>query len=246
MAAKKTAVITYIFGEYESLKEIKFINRNFEYICVTDSSTKLSSNTWNIVVDKSLDSLKSNRDKMVMVKYNPFKYSNADVLIVMDGSIQIVGSLSKISNEASMHDIGLRVHHLRNNLDDELCAWRDSRGMSECQIDKFKSIMKDSGYDIKNKGLFETCIIIYKNTKLCREICSKEIALMREIGNADGGDGMCMTNQCPFTFLMNRYYNNIDVFCFSWFDSLLRFNHKKTVPLILKQKCQPYLFNKPI
>ena len=58
----KNCVITYIFGtDKEQLREPKVIDKDTEYLCITDN-LNLQSNNWKIVFDpmKEISSLREN------------------------------------------------------------------------------------------------------------------------------------------------------------------------------------------
>ena len=50
----KYSVLTFIFGDYEIVREIKEPSPDAEYILVTDNHN-LKSDTWKIVYDKDLE-----------------------------------------------------------------------------------------------------------------------------------------------------------------------------------------------
>jgi len=122
----KQAVVTYIFGKNkEILREPLVITPDTEYICVTDNDL-LRSRNWHIVYNEHLSSLCS-RDKMANVKYNPFMYTDAALICVIDGSLQITHDLSSFFNILSCADLMLKVHPYRPRLDDELNKWSRTR-----------------------------------------------------------------------------------------------------------------------
>ena len=91
----KYTVFTYIFGKNkEQLREPKFINTEVDYICVTDQND-LKSKNWKIIYEPLVD-IKSLRDKTALVKFNPFKYTNADRIIIQDSSLECISSLEDL------------------------------------------------------------------------------------------------------------------------------------------------------
>ena len=72
----KRAVITYIFGRgKELLREPFVVDKDVEYICGTDQSY-LKSKVWRIVYELAIMT-QNLRDKVALVKFNPFKYTTA-------------------------------------------------------------------------------------------------------------------------------------------------------------------------
>lgn len=193
------AVITYIFGENkEILREPLVLDKNVEYICVTDQKN-LSSKNWKIVFDK-IKEANCTRDKMVYVKYNPFKYTNAEKICVIDGTIEICNHIDELFNKIDEYDILLKRHPKRTNLIDELNCWIEKRGMSKTAIDKFSIMSKKSNIDLKNDFLIETCIIVYKNTDKIKKFCNTEIAYMKFLGD----NNLFLSNQCVLSFLIQQ------------------------------------------
>ena len=91
----KYAVFTYIFGKNtEKIREPRFIDKNVEYICVTDQKD-LTSKHWKIIYEP-LEDVKSLRDKTALVKFNPFKYTDADRIVIHDSSLEQIASLQSL------------------------------------------------------------------------------------------------------------------------------------------------------
>ena len=84
----KYSVLTFCFGNYESIKDPLEIDSNAEYVLVTDK-TDISSKIWKIKkLDSSFDN-SSGFTKSFYVRYHPFEFVNTDTCIVIDGSILI-------------------------------------------------------------------------------------------------------------------------------------------------------------
>lgn len=83
---KKKAIYTAIFGGYDNLKTPQFINKEFDYICFTDSR-KLKSDIWKIVYIKKEEGLTSRQQarkiKILCHEYLP----EYQLTIWTDGSI---------------------------------------------------------------------------------------------------------------------------------------------------------------
>lgn len=118
----KRAVITYIFGRgKELLREPLVVDKDVEYICVTDQ-TYLKSKVWRIVYEPSIMT-QNLRDKVALVKFNPFKYTTAEKILILDSSHQIKTSVSSLFNALTNFDIMLKLHTSVDNLKDELNRW---------------------------------------------------------------------------------------------------------------------------
>ena len=203
------AVITYIFGtNQELLREPLVLEPDTEYICVTDQSN-LKSKHWHIIFD-NMPAAKCTRDKMPMVKYNPFKYTKAERIIVIDGTLQITGSLQTAFHQLDDIPLLVKPHPERNMLIDELVVWHNIRHLSSDIIDKFIVMSAVDGISLTNKFLIESCVIGYNNWPIIHILCQSVLEYMKFLGNHGT---LCKTNQCPFTYLiqkMNVPYSFID------------------------------------
>lgn len=216
----KRAVITYIFGRgKELLREPLVVDKDIEYICVTDQKD-LKSKTWKIVHD-DINQAGCTRDKMVYVKYNPFKYTTANEACVVDGSIQIKASLHKLFEQLKDKDILIKQHPERTNLYDELQAWVKLRNLPKEYITKFEHMSKHESVSLKNKFLLESCVMLFKNNNDVHEMCESVISLMSFLGSKPC---LFLSNQCCLTFLLQTLYKHIK---FGWLQQSLFFNRYK-------------------
>ncbi len=195
------AVVTYIFGEnQEILREPLVLDHNVDYICVTDQPS-LTSKHWRIIVD-DIPQAKCTRDKMPWVKYNPFKYTNADRIIVMDGTLQVIKSLTILFNQLNTSPLLIKRHPQRSNLLEELNAWIELRHMDASIKDKFYTMSSIDHIPLSNSFLVESCIIGYRRIPVIQTLCNAVLAYMNYLGN---NGIMCMTNQCPLTYLIEKF-----------------------------------------
>lgn len=218
----KYAVVTYIFGKRkELLREPAFRDRDVEYICVTDQ-TDLRSGVWKVVID-NIPQANCVRDKMVYVKYNPFKYTDADIICVIDGSLKIAHSLMPLFKQAENNDILIKKHPDRDNLTVELDKWIKTRGMPASAKEKFNIMGKTANIDLNNKFLIESCVLVYNKSDRVKKLCETEISHMEFLGQ-DGK--LFLSNQCVLTFLLQQvdikydYLNQKDFF--------IRYRHNTT------------------
>ena len=175
----KYAVITYIYGKnQEYLREPLIVDNNIEYICITDQP--LTSKTWKIIY-KPLIEIKSLRDKVALVKFNPFEYTNADRIIIQDSSLKCISNLNILFNDIEKYDICLKKHPERNNLAEELPKWK-FRGLSDNQINKFYVMAKLNNIKLKDIPLYECCVLGIKNDEKTREIFNNLLLLMKLLG----------------------------------------------------------------
>ena len=191
------AVITYIFGkDKELLREPLVVDKDVEYICVTDQKD-LKSKIWKIIYD-DIPEANCTRDKMVYVKYRPFKYTNANKVCVIDGSIEIKSSLLNLFKQLENNDILIKKHPGRDNLNDELIAWNRLRGMTLLDIAKFKYIADKNNIDLNKKFLIESCVLLFNKNNKIKNLCEDVISYMKFIG----GKTLFLSNQCTLTMLL--------------------------------------------
>ena len=218
------AVITYIFGENkEILREPITVMDNTEYICVTDQP-KLTSKRWNVVYD-AIPEANCVRDKMVYVKYNPFKYTDANKICVLDGTIHIIKSMSSIFDGLNRHELLIKKHPQRTNLRDELLAWKNLRQLPDVITSTFNIMSMEDGIDLSNEFLIESCVIGYQNTQRIRMLCDIVMKYMKFIGI---DNKLCPTNQCVLTYLLQRF--KVDYGWLSQASFAIRYKHGSWFP----------------
>lgn len=195
------AVITYIFGKNkEKLHDPMVIDENVEYICVTDQEN-LKSSKWKIIYDPMKDVV-SLRDKVVNVKFNPFKYTSVDNVCVMDSTFKIKNSLNDFFNLLETHDAVFKKHSYRKNLKDELPFWR-YRGLDYKTIAKFNAMAKHDNINLSNVTQLEGCLFLLKRSELSEDICSTLIKYMKFLGT---NENMIVTNQCPLSYIVYKNF----------------------------------------
>ena len=216
----KYTVFTYIFGKNkEQLREPKFINTKVEYICVTDQND-LKSKNWKIIYEPLVD-IKSLRDKTALVKFNPFKYTNADRIIIQDSSLECISSLEDLFLEIEKYDICLKKHPLRNNLEEELPLWK-VRGLTSLQINKFKNMAEKDNIKLSDIPLYECCVIGIKNNKETKELSNTLLLLMKFLGE---NGNMIITQQCTFAYMLKVFYPNLKIGNINQYKFFTRYLH---------------------
>lgn len=195
-------IITYIFGDKnEILRDPVVYSQDIQYICVTDQPN-LQSEIWDIVVDV-MPSILNPRDKISYVKYNPFKYTSASHVCVIDGSMQIIGQMETLFSSFQHCDLLVKRHPEAVNLLSELNRWITIRSMPAAILNIFKTMALHDHIDLSADFLIESCILGYARTDNILQLCQMVIKYMEFIGNA-AGIQMCPTNQCVLTYLIEK------------------------------------------
>lgn len=148
-------VLTYCFGNYERIHEIKEKDPDAEYILITDD-VMAESNTWTLVWAHTDDSM-TVWEKCYDVRFHPFDYAQSDIVVRLDGSIGINRSLKPIIDEFERRqaDRCLMIHPSRSMIPTEYEAWCRERKYPKDQAADMLHIMQRMGYDLNQKGLFQ-------------------------------------------------------------------------------------------
>lgn len=137
----KYTIISYIFNNYENIREIEEKSPNAEYILITDDP-KLKSKTWKIICNpKVLDKFNNPFDKCFYIRYHSFEFCSTDISITIDHSILIKRNLDKLVEA-----------FLKKNVNFGFCAdiSTTNEGIRRC----IKYFVKHRGYD-KRSAFFQ-------------------------------------------------------------------------------------------
>lgn len=245
-------VLTYNIDHYEMLHEVMEKDPEAEYIYVTDDP-ELKSETWTVVYDNCLEEL-SVFDKCYAIRFNPFKYCHSDICLRIDGSISIIKSLKPLIDifENGNFDMALMPHSWRDNLIEEYQIWVNGRGYDARQAEHCINDMRERGYDFRYRGLFQLCFSIQRNDETTRELNSRTLKYLKELGH----DGTIeRLDQIPFSYIMNTYYSDKKVMAVS--EQIIRspfmqwYYHNSNTPNVqttydLSKKDVKYMFNKEV
>ena len=211
----KYAVIMYNFNNYEIMREVAdcALDPDIEYLYITDNPN-LKAKNWKIILDHDLDGL-SPFDKCYRVRFNLFKYTKAEMVLYVDGSLQIQKNPKRYFEKfaASKKDVGIMVHPARTNMFDEYFAWVISRNYPKTSAFKCLSYMEEHGYDIRNyKGLYQLTMRIVKNTKENQKLDNRTFEVLRELSE----DGKIeRIDQTIYSYLLNTEFSNLSLYVFN-------------------------------
>ncbi|MDW2092046.1 DUF616 domain-containing protein [Vibrio sp. 1865] len=160
-------IYTVIFGDYDSLAEVGYVNPDSDYICITDNRD-LTSKTWDVRyvntdtdTDNDNDKARLNR----LYKFFPMEFFDYESSLYIDGNISITGDVSLLFDEClNKQDISISKHPFRTCLyeEAEVCVrtGKASKNDVSLQIEKYQSEGFPKGY-----GLFENNVIFRKHTE---------------------------------------------------------------------------------
>lgn len=206
----KYCIVTYLFNNYDNLKEPLEIDPECDYICFTDDR-ELTSNTYRMIYleDFNTDAL-TGVQKMLLIKYQLHKYipnvEKYDYIVRLDGSIKLCKSLRPIILylEKYKYDMSVALHFERTNFIEEYNTWMAIRHLDKKYYDIF--LRATSDYDYTMSGLIETTFQIYRN---CKEVYNFLEDLHARLtfynNNQDNND------QCWFTYVLYKHLNELRV-----------------------------------
>ena len=208
---KKYTILMYNFGNYEIMREPEEMDPECEYIYVTDDPN-CKSDKWKVIYEKN--DMPSVFDKCYSVRFNLFKYATTDVCIYMDASIQLHKSIRKLYDAfiESRADVGLNIHPLRYDLEEEYHVWEQCRGYSRWNTFKCLNYMKRAGYDLSYKGLYQGTCRICKRTPLNKSLDELTLKVLKDL-SVDGK--IERQDQNIYSFVINHYYPDMKIFPFS-------------------------------
>lgn len=171
----KCVVYTCITGKYDELKEHKYVNSDWDYVCFTDSQLICSDyHTWEIrpIFFKELDDVRNARwhkihPHIIFPEYEKSVWIDANIDVLNNNLFNDV-QLSMNKNSK----ISIVSHPDRDCIYDELQACIDLQKDDAEIMKKQVDLIKQDGFPKKN-GLFDTSIIY-------REHNNKEIIKIME------------------------------------------------------------------
>ena len=170
---KLYSVVTYLFGDYDILKDPDEIDENAEYICLTDRDD-LKSNVWQF---KKLNYPNINQynswQKTLIARYTVLDYISTDICVKIDASVHIKKSINKFIlqfNSYSSYNCAYLLHPWRDNYLDEYDEWINTRHLNPIQKEQFLQYCEKNNYDYNSKGMIMTTFMIVKNNETNKQL----------------------------------------------------------------------------
>lgn len=249
-------VLSYNIGAYEIIHPVKEKSPRARYIMVTDDpSLKDESNTWEIVCDETLTG--SAFDKVLQVRYNPFKYTDDSIVVKIDGSVGIEKNLDPLVDRFLKDDkeLSIMIHPTRRTLFDEYLAWCQTRQYPVGNANAILNFLSQGeGYPVKDvQGLVQLCFQIEKKTRVTQDLNRLTYAFCKYLG--DTTSAVERVDQCIYSFVLQKYYANLEnkimyvdqrMYNGQWFTW---YAHNSDIPMQVmdvKDMKEPYFFNKRI
>jgi len=196
-------ILTYIFNNYEFVREPWIIDPDADYLLITDDKS-LSSKHWKIIYDERLEGL-SVFDKCYFVRFHLFEYAKTDICIRLDGSILIKDSLKPIVDrfQELNADILLMMNPVHNYLHEDYDEWVETRSYPRDAANRAMKKLESLGYDYSYKGYYQANFVIERKNKLTKGINDKTYQLLRELGVNGVIDRF---DQPVWAFVINKYF----------------------------------------
>ena len=247
MEVKRYTVLTYIFGNYEKVHEVEAKDPEADYVLVTDNP-HLHSDTWRIVFDPMAG--KSVFGKCYEVRFHPFRFVNTPVVVRIDGSVAVRGSLKEIVDkfEAGKYNRCVMIHPHRNTMPAEYDVWVKTRGYNAAQAARCMFAMELMGYDMSNKGLIQGTFEVLRDSEVNKCLNDQVFGLLVLMGEQGRIERL---DQTVMSFALQRFFQGMKLLCVS--ERLITdgrlmqwYIHNSDNPIALKtDMIEPYLFNKP-
>lgn len=252
MNNKKYTVLTYLMGEnYECTHKILEKTPDTDFILVTDNPNYVDENGWDVVCDESLKRYANPFDRVLYVRYHPWQYTDSEVVMRIDASVQVCKDLTPLFEALGDDEIAIHTHPGRNIVFEEIQAWVNGRGMEPDKANKALWVMAQlEGYDVKNyKGLYELSWWVQRHTATQDALNEMAYAMNKYCGDKDG-DFRC--DQAVFSFVLNKYFNQIPTQAWdvrllaSKFFTWYLHNSEDTYFVDEQKLVKPFLFNKRV
>lgn len=167
----KICIYTCITGDYDNLKEYKYRDDNYDYVCFTNNKS-IKSNFWNMVyLDDELDNLTLARKIKILGHEELKKY---DLTIWLDGAMQLRKPLSTFISECcdlKKYDMIGFNHRERDCIYDEIdaCVYLYKETIENAK--KIETFLRKEKYPQHN-GLIESTVLVRKNNDEVKKLMS--------------------------------------------------------------------------
>ena len=166
---KLYSIVTYLFGDYDVLRDPDEVDPSAEYICLTDRDD-LKSDVWEIKKLNGWDLSNYNDwQKTLIARYMALEYINTNICLKIDASVHIKKSPTFITEILSKNNIinaYYLLHPWRNNYIAEYDEWICTRNLDTLQKETFINYCNEHNYDLNVPGMIMTTIMIQKNNEV--------------------------------------------------------------------------------
>lgn len=213
MKQNKNAVITFVFNNYDWLREPITIDDGFDYYCLTDDKN-LESKVWKCIYIPSLDSDSlTDRQKVNIAKADFLKYipDGYEWWICMDASVKIVGNLSDLISyfEENSYDIGISIEETTKTFKEAYYLFEKYGRIDHDCVETFKKYVDSENIDWEEyTGMIEGTMKVYKNTKYVLDMLNEMHYIYKK-----ACDFKDLNDQCYLTIAFSKYDDKLNT-CF--------------------------------
>ena len=208
---KSYSVVTFLFGDYDDLRDPLYVDEDAEYICITDR-TDLQSNVWKFENITEYDiSNYTDWQKSMIARYTALNHINTDQCVIIDCSIEIKKSLKKFVFNNTNADIGLIIHPFRESMLDEMDEWINTRNIDPLQKENLIDYCNKHNFDINSKGFIMSTIMFIRKTELTINMMN---FILNELMN--NYNFSMRVDQLYFSIIFSQYFINIQRYYFSY------------------------------
>lgn len=175
---KKYVIYTCISGDYDSLKNLSFIDtEHFDYVCFTNSNKikTLDVYPWKIIDVSNFDIGITKNDADYVIKFARFFkthphlfFENYEKSIWIDGNINVLGEVNdfiKLLNNDNF--ILVPIHPIRNNIYEELKACGSLGKETSENLNKVNKFLINENFPMDTKLVQTNVLLRNHNDKNC-------------------------------------------------------------------------------
>lgn len=193
----KKVVYTCIYGKYDTLRNPKIVNPNWDYVCFTDQ--KFVSDIWDIRQIPNDCLVESEKKIQRKIKILPNRYlKEYDLSIWIDGNLELLVDPEYLVSESNHTFLTTLAHPQRVCLYDELDACDALNKDSHETLNILRQLLNKERYP-KNNGLAQTNVMIRNhNDDGVSSICEQWWHLVKTYSHRD---------QTVFNYVLWKYPN---------------------------------------
>lgn len=232
---KKKVIYTVIVNGYDDLKQPKVIDKDYDYICFTNTP-EYNDTIWDIYPIPEDIKGKYPKQISIQLKFRPHIYlKNYEESVYLDGNAQITKSISELYKRigADKYWLSLKKHPSRNCTYEEIDACLKYGLISQEKHDETVKFLQDSNFP-KQCGLYETNIIFRRhNEAKCISLMELWLSLFME--KDEKTRGQFYLSYCIWK---NNVKDEINVFDYDrapWFGSndayVVFLDHKRKIKI---------------
>lgn len=153
-------------------------------------------------------------DDIFKIRWNPFEYTDSDYVVWIDGSIKINGSIKKYVDKMikGNFDFACLSHFARKDVFSEYQEWCKIRNYKKEKAFMWLYHFQECGLDIKNSGLYQPGIMIFKNNEIVKNFCND---MNKELHYLDN-EHYERLDQTIMTMLLKTKYKNLNLLILSY------------------------------